>query len=93
MKSRRSGKNISVAEIQNVSEFGIWMLVNGTEYFLSFKDFPWFEKASIQQIYKFEFLHDRHLYWPELDVDLSLESLAKPERFPLKAKVVKSKAV
>jgi hypothetical protein len=86
MKSLKRGKNISVAEIQNVSEFGIWMLISGREYFLSFKDFPWFLNASIKQIYNFEFLHDRHLHWPDLDVDLSLESVASPEKFPLKAK-------
>ena len=27
-----------------------------------------------------------HLYWPELDVDLSVESIEHPERYPLKAK-------
>ena len=86
MKSLKRGKNISDAEIQNVSEFGIWMLIKGREYFLTFKDFPWFHKASVEQIYNFEFLHDRHLYWPDLDVDLSLDSLANPEKFPLKAK-------
>lgn len=85
MKSLRNGKNISTAEIQNISEFGIWMLINQTEYFLSFKDFPWFEKASIHQIYNFKFLHDRHLFWPDLDIDLALESLRFPEKFPLKA--------
>lgn len=85
-KSLKRGKNISAAEILNVSEFGIWMLVKEREYFLSFKEFPWFEKASIKDIYDFEFLHDRHLYWPKLDIDLSLESLSAPEKFPLKAR-------
>ena len=86
MKSQKRGKNISDAEILNVSEFGIWMLIDGCEYFLSFKEFPWFKKASIKQIYSFEFLHGQHLYWPDLDVDLALASLASPEKFPLKAK-------
>ena len=27
-----------------------------------------------------------HFYWPDLDVDLSEEIIAHPERFPLKAK-------
>jgi hypothetical protein len=27
-----------------------------------------------------------HLYWPDLDVDLSVESIRHPERFPLRAK-------
>jgi hypothetical protein len=61
------------------------MLIQGNEYFLSYKEFPWFQKASVSQIYNFEFLHGRHLYWPDLDIDLSLESLRSLEKFPLKA--------
>jgi len=40
----------------------------------------------VKQIYNFEFLHGRHLYWPELDIDLSLESLSSPEKIPLNAR-------
>ena len=86
MKSQRRGKNTSEAEIQNVSEFGVWMLILDREYFLSYKEFPWFRKASVAQIYNFEFLHGRHLHWPDLDIDLALESLSAPENFPLKAR-------
>jgi hypothetical protein len=28
-----------------------------------------------------------HLYWPDLDVDLAVESIEHPERFPLVSKV------
>lgn len=86
MKSQRRGKNISEAEIQNVSEYGIWMLVQGREYFLSYKEFPWFQKASVESIYNFELLHGRHLHWPDLDIDLSVESLSSLEKFPLRAR-------
>jgi hypothetical protein len=27
-----------------------------------------------------------HFFWPELDVDLDVESIEHPERFPLKSK-------
>jgi hypothetical protein len=27
--------------------------------------------------------HPDHLYWPDLDIDLSLESIRHPENFPL----------
>jgi len=42
--------------------------------------------------------HPGHLYWPQLDVDLAIESLEAPEKFPLvakptgKAKAAKKKA-
>ena len=86
MKLKKRGRSISEAEIQNVSEFGVWMLVKGKEYFLSYKEFPWFSKATVEQVYNFELLHGRHLYWPDLDIDLALESLSSPEKFPLKAR-------
>jgi hypothetical protein len=28
-----------------------------------------------------------HLYWPDLDVDLAVESIEHPERFPLVSQV------
>jgi hypothetical protein len=30
-----------------------------------------------------ELAHAHHLYWPDLDVDLAVESIEHPERFPL----------
>ena len=49
-------------------------------------DSPTGTMGQLNQIYNFEFLHDRHLHWPDLDIDLSLESLGAPEKFPLKAR-------
>lgn len=84
-KSKKSGKNISVkAEIQNISNHGIWVLVNDQEFFLPFEKFPWFLKATIQQIYNLKFFHDHHLHWPDLDVDIDIDALKHPEAYPLK---------
>jgi len=33
-----------------------------------------------------ELPHPHHLYWPDLDVDLAVESIEHPERFPLLSK-------
>jgi hypothetical protein len=33
-----------------------------------------------------ELLNERHLHWPDLDIDLAVESIEHPERFPLIAK-------
>jgi hypothetical protein len=83
-KLKERGKNISnKAEVQNISPYGIWLLVNDREYFLPFEEFPWFLKATIDQIYNLQFFHGNHLHWPELDVDVDLESLHHPEAYPL----------
>jgi len=84
-KLKKLGKSISAkAEIQNISHQGIWILVNEKEFFMPFAEFPWFLQATIAQIYNLEFLHGHHLHWPELDVDIELDSLKYPDAYPLK---------
>ena len=87
VKSQKLGKNISQeAEILNISKFGIWLLVHENEYFLPYSEYPWFEKASVHQIYKVQIHHGKNLHWPDLDVDLELSTLANLEKYPLKYK-------
>lgn len=86
MRSSVLGKSTSRVEIQNISQRGIWLLAYGHEYFLSFKDYPWFKEATIADLHNVKLLHRSHLYWPALDVDLDLESLKHPENYPLVAK-------
>lgn len=83
MKSSAVGKNISHAEVQNISKHGIWLYVKGQEYLLPFKDYPWFKDAKVAEIQNVRLLHGMHLHWPDLDVDLELESLQNPEKYPL----------
>ncbi len=83
MKSSALGKSILEAEVQDISRNGVWLYVKGKEYFLSYKTFPWFENAKVSEIYRLQFLYGSHLYWPDLDVDLELESLEHPGKYPL----------
>jgi hypothetical protein len=73
----------SAVEIGNIGAHGLWLLIDDKEYFLPYEDFPWFRNATVGQIGNVELLHGDHLYWPDLDVDLSLDSLDRPESFPL----------
>ena len=84
MKLKELGKFSSKTEVTQVSVHGIWLLVKGVEYFLSYEEFPWFQNATIFQIQQVKLLHGFHLRWPDLDVDLHLESLIHPEKYPLK---------
>lgn len=92
-KSSARGKSTSAVEILNISAFGVWILVDDVEYFATYQDFPWFKDAKIGEILAVERPHPGHLYWPSLDVDLSVESLANPERFPLVARSKKRRTV
>ena len=83
MKSAARGRGISQVEVTNVSPHGFWLFVGEHELFVSFKHFPWFKDASIRQITRVELPSAHHLYWPDLDVDLAVDSLTHPERYPL----------
>ncbi len=83
MKSQALGKNISKPEIVTISPHGIWMDVGGGEYFLPHKEYPWFQKATVSEICNVRLLHGTHLHWPDLDVDLDVDSLGDPEKYPL----------
>jgi hypothetical protein len=73
-------------EITNVSQHGFWIFLKGKEYFLPFEKFPWFKEASIGELAGVELLHKTHLYWPDLDVDLSISIIEQPEKYKLVAK-------
>jgi hypothetical protein len=83
MKSDLRGKRTSKIEVGNVSIHGFWLLIEDREVFLAFEHFPWFRDAAIGELTNVELLHSRHLYWPDLDVDLAVESIEHPEMFPL----------
>ncbi len=51
--------------------------------FVPFSEFPWFMDASIREISHVELPSPHHLYWPDFDIDLAVESLMHPERYPL----------
>lgn len=90
MKSEIHGIGTLEVEITNISKHGFWLLLDEKELFLAFKDFPWFEKATLSAIFNVIRLMPHHLYWPDLDVDLSVQSIEHPELFPLIAKAGES---
>jgi len=77
------GNVISEVEVTNVSRHGLWLWLRDRELFLSFQTFPWFADAPIAKITNVEWPSADHLYWPDLDVDLSVRSIEHPEEFPL----------
>jgi len=83
MKSSKHGSSIFPAEVTNISCNGIWMLIDTIEMFLPFEHFPLFQDASIKKILHVEMPSENHLYWPELDIDLDVNSILYPENYPL----------
>jgi hypothetical protein len=83
MKSAGHGTDTSGVELTNVSQYGLSLLIDGRERYLPYDRFPWFRHATIAQLSAIERRTPGHLHWPQLDVDLTLESIDRPQDFPL----------
>lgn len=77
------GHVTSAVEVTHISKHGFWLLLGDEEVLVPFSDFPWFRDATVAQIGLVEWPTPDHLYWPELDVDLSVSSIRDPRSFPL----------
>ena len=86
MKLKMHGGNTSTIEVTHIDDMGFWILVGLKEHYLSFSDFPWFMDASIKSISHIEKASESHLYWPDLDVDLTVDMIDNPEAYPLQYK-------
>ncbi len=80
-----SGNNTLAYEVTNISKNGFWLLVNDHEYFISYSDYPEFLEMSVQQIFTVKSIDLKQFHWSEkdIDIDIDIESLEKPEVFPL----------
>ena len=83
MKSLKNGKDTLVS-VENITPFGIWLYLKSKEYFLSYQDYPYFQNQTLSSIQNVQLVHESHLYWPELDIDIEIDNLNNPEKYPLK---------
>ena len=77
------GPTTLAAEVTHISKHGFWLLLANEELLVPCDQFPWFRKATIEPISEVEWPTADHLYWPKLDVDLSVQSIRNPSTFPL----------
>ncbi|WP_299695479.1 DUF2442 domain-containing protein [uncultured Vibrio sp.] len=75
-----------MVKVLGVNPLGLWLLAEGEEHFLSFEEFPWFKNATVESVFNVEKQGRSGFCWPELDVDLTLDGIKHPEKYPLKAK-------
>lgn len=85
MNSLAPGNNTFPVEVTHISRHGVWLLTQTEELFMSYDDFPWFKNQAVHAILHVEEPSPNHFYWPEIDVDLTVEMIKHPERFPLRA--------
>jgi hypothetical protein len=83
------GASTSGVEVTHVSQHGFWLLLKDEELLVPFSEFPWFKDVTIDQLSKVELTSENHLYWPQLDIDICVDSIRNPKAFPLISKYKK----
>jgi len=73
----------SGVEFLDVAPGGFRLRIDGRKHCLLFEHFPWFRDASTAELATIERPTPTHFRWPLLDVDLTLDSIERPERYPL----------
>ena len=56
------GNANSAAKVTHMSKHGFWLLLGDEELLVPFDQFPWFRKATIEQISNVELPSPDHLY-------------------------------
>lgn len=85
-KSAKRGTSIS-AEVTGITPHGVWLFAGDQEYYMPFAEFPWFRKATVEQICHVETMLGHCLHWPDLDVDVDLNYFMEPEKYPLRSQI------
>lgn len=66
-----------------INSQGMMLSVQGNDYFVSYNRVPWLRDALISSALNVRMAGQNAIEWPDLDVDLEIESLKHPERYPL----------
>ena len=66
-----------------INSQGMMLSVLGQDYFVSYNRVPWLRDARVSSALNVRMCGQNAIEWPELDVDLEIESLKHPERYPL----------
>jgi len=70
-------------KVSMINDRGVLISVLGQDYFLSYNRVPWMRDATISEVLDIRMSGKNAIEWPKLDVDLEVDSLRHPERYPL----------
>ena len=79
----KNNSNSTSASVLMINAQGIMLSICGHDYFLSYNCIPWMQDAPIRSVLNVQMSGPEAIEWPDLDVDLELDSLRHPERYPL----------
>ena len=73
----------TLVNVRSIMPDGIFLSVLGNDYYLSYDRLPWFRDAKTADIFNVEMYGMDGIRWDKLNVELEIDSLKYPERYPL----------
>ena len=61
---------------------GMMLTVNGEDFFVSYNRVPWLKEAKVADVLNVQMCSNDAIEWPALDIDLEIDSLRHPEKYP-----------
>lgn len=80
---RREDGFCSSVSVLMINAQGIMLSVLGNDFFISYNRIPWLKDARISDVLNVRMAGHSAIEWESLGVDLEIESLKHPERYPL----------
>ena len=77
-----NGQNTSV-KVHAIVSNGITVEAFNNVYFLPYTTNPWFKNASVSDVFDIKPVGNIGIRWEALDVDLEIDCLKHPEKYPL----------
>ena len=79
----KNNTSSTLVDVLMINDRGLMLSVMGQDYFLSYNRVPWMRDATINEVLDVRMSGKNAIEWPKLDVDLEVDSLRHPERYPL----------
>jgi len=73
----------TLVKVLSINADGVFIMAFGKDYFLSYNRLPWFKEAKVSDIMNVTNIGSMGIRWEAMDVDLEIESLIHPEKYPL----------
>jgi hypothetical protein len=79
---KENGKDIYV-KVVSITPTNLVLLFYDEELLIPFTRVPWFLNAKIEDIFDVKMNGIDEIRWDKLDIDLDVDSIKHPERYPL----------
>ena len=83
MKFSRGGRSTFPVSVGALNRRGFWLRLGTRRVFVAYRASPWFRELTVRELARVRRPAPNHLRWPEFDIDLEVESIERPDEFPL----------